>query len=61
MPKEMVKGEKHYLNELKEMIRDAKEPKEEVFATFCHRHGISLTQCRKYYEKLVSQGEIKEK
>jgi hypothetical protein len=61
MPKESAIGEKHYLKELKEMIQEGKEPKEKVFAVFCQRHGVSMDQCRVYYDKLVTKGEIKEK
>ncbi len=62
MPKEMAKGEKHYVEELREMIeqqRGKKESVEKVFAVFCHRHGISMDECRKYYEKLEAEGEEK--
>ncbi len=61
MPKEMAKGEKHYLEELKEMIQESNGPKEKVFAIFCHRHGVSIDQCKIYYDQLVSKGEVKEK
>jgi hypothetical protein len=60
MPEETTKGEQHYLNELKEMIQEGKEPKEKVIAIFCHRHGVSMNQCKMYYDKLVTSGEIKE-
>jgi hypothetical protein len=62
MPKEMEKGEKHYLSELKEMINDKPgEPLGKVLANFCQRHGVSMDQCRVYYDKLVEKGEIKKK
>jgi hypothetical protein len=62
MTKEMEKGEKHYLSELKEMINDKPaEPLGKVLANFCQRHGVSMDQCRVYYDKLVEKGEIKKK
>ena len=62
MPQEMVKGKKHYLKELKEMIHeDPAEPAEKILANFCHRHGVPMDQCRKYYDELVTKGEIKER
>ncbi|HTY75618.1 MAG TPA: hypothetical protein VMD05_08650 [Candidatus Nanoarchaeia archaeon] len=63
MPKEKPtpKGEKHYVNELKEMLKEAKEPKEKVLAVFCQRHGVSMDQCRKYYDELMAKEEIKKK
>jgi hypothetical protein len=61
MPEEMTKGDKHYLQELKEMIQEKEMPKEKVFAVFCQRHGVSMDQCKVYYDKLVASGEIKKK
>jgi hypothetical protein len=61
MPEEMSKGDKHYLQELKEMIQEGKMPKDKVFAVFCQRHGVSMNQCKEYYDKLVVKGEVKEK
>jgi hypothetical protein len=62
MPHEMVKGKKHYLKELKDMIQeDPTEPAEKILANFCQRHGVPMDQCRKYYEELVVKGEVKEK
>ena len=60
MPKEMAKGEKHYLSELKEMIaeNDSKDVNK-VFAVFCQRHGISMDDCRKYYDKLDAKDKVK--
>ncbi len=58
MPEDKSK-DKHYLEELKEMIQDKKMPKEKVFAVFCQRHGISMDQCKEYYDKLVTKDEIK--
>jgi hypothetical protein len=53
--------EKQHLNELKEMLNQATEPKEKVLAVFCHRHGIAMTDCEVYYKKLVAKGEVKGK
>ncbi len=54
------KKEKHYVEELKEMIKEKepKEPVEKVFAMFCERHATSMEECRKYYDQLVSKGEV---
>jgi hypothetical protein len=53
----------HKIQELKEMIQEKEpnEPVEQVLATFCERHGLSLATCRIYYNRLVEKGEIKEK
>jgi len=53
----------HKIQELKDMIKDRKpdESVEEVLITYCNRHGISLDDCRSYYNKLVKAGDIKEK
>ena len=62
MSKETAKGEKHYLKELKEMVRQQKkagEPAEKVFPVFCHRHGISMDECRKYYDKIAAEEKDK--
>jgi hypothetical protein len=59
MPEKTPKGEKHYIKELKEMLQEGKEPKEKVLAVFCQRHGISMDQCRKYYDELMAKGEAK--
>jgi len=61
MPGKMVKGEKHYLEELKQQLQESNEPKEKVLTVFCHRHGISMDQCKKYYDQLSSKGELEEK
>ena len=55
MPEKTPRGKKHYVNELKEMLRESKEPKEKVLAVFCQRHGISMDQCRKYYSEVMSE------
>ena len=57
------KMDKHKIQELKEMVqeKDPKAPVEQVLATFCERHGLSLETCRIYYNRLVEKGEIKEK
>jgi hypothetical protein len=53
----------HKAQELKNMIKDRKpsESVEEVLVKYCHRHGISVDDCRVYYDKLVKSGDIKEK
>ena len=62
VPEKMEKGQNHYLKELKEMITEKpEEPVGKVLATFCHRHGVSMDQCKKYFEELVEKGEIEEK
>jgi hypothetical protein len=57
------KQDKEHLEELKEMVqgRKKKEPVEKVLTMFCHRHGIAMDQCKKYYDQLVATGEIEEK
>ena len=63
MTKKVDKRDKEHLDELKEMVQERKEtePVEKVLTFFCHRHGISMDQCKKYYDQLVSNGDIKEK
>ena len=53
--------DKHYINELKEMLSEKKpeESVDEVFTVFCQRHGVSLGQCKMYYDRLVETGEAK--
>lgn len=53
----------HKVQELRDMIKDRKpgESVEEVLVIYCNRHGISVDDCRIYYDKLVKTGEIKEK
>ena len=55
------KMDKNHLKELKEMIKETKgkEPADKVMANFCHRHGVSMDTCKKYYDKLVAEGDIK--
>lgn len=55
MPKEKIQ-------ELKEMIQQKPkdEPVEKVLVNFCERHAVTLGTCRKYYERLVENGDIKE-
>ena len=60
MVKQAEKGKEHHLSELKEMIQETKEPKEKVLAVFCQRHGVSMDQCRAYYDQLLAEGKIKE-
>jgi predicted solute-binding protein len=56
-----MKEDKHHLQELKEQLQETKGPKEKVFAVFCHRHGVSIEQCKEYYDQLLASGEVKEK
>ena len=57
------KMDKEHIQELKEMVKEKKqgEPVEKVLVKFCERHGVSLNTCRVYYDRLVANGEIKEK
>ncbi len=57
------KTDKHMIEELKQTIqkKDPKQPVEKTLAIFCERTGISMKDCRVYYEKLISKGEFKEK
>ena len=59
--KEKVSREK--MKKLKEMIQDknTEETMEQVLVKFCARSGVSLDTCRKYYQHLVTSGEVKEK
>ncbi len=54
---------KHIEEYLDQMIKDKPqdEPAEKTLATFCQRYGLSVDECRVYYDKLVKQGVIKEK
>ena len=54
MPKEKI-------DELKQMLKEKKpdEPLEKVLVNFCERHAVTLGTCRKYYERLVENGEVK--
>lgn len=54
---------KHKIQELTDMLNDRKpnESVEEVLVTYCQRHGISLDDCRNYYNQLAKEGKIKEK
>ena len=54
MPKEKI-------DELKQMLKEKKpdEPIEKVLVNFCERHAVTLGTCRKYYERLVENGEVK--
>jgi hypothetical protein len=56
------KMDKEHVQELKAMVkeRDPKEPVEKVLVKFCERHAVSLDACRKYYERMVEKGEVKE-
>ncbi len=57
------KVERNKLMELKQMVKDrpVNEPVEKILAIFCQRHGLQMSTCRKYYEILEKEGEIKEK
>lgn len=59
MSKKLV-DEKHSKEALKEMLAQRKrdQPVEEVLAIFCERYGLSLSECRSYYDELVKKGEI---
>ncbi|MCW4008300.1 MAG: hypothetical protein NWF09_06425 [Candidatus Bathyarchaeota archaeon] len=54
------KGDKHHIEELKEMIQEKKpdEPVEKVLVKFCERHGVSMDTCRVYYKRLVKEGKV---
>jgi hypothetical protein len=55
MPKEKIQ-------ELKEMIQGKaeNEPVEKVLVNFCSRHAVSMRTCKRYYDRMVEKGEIKE-
>ena len=55
--------DKEHIQELKEMVQEKKpeEPVEKVLVKFCERHAVSLETCKKYYDRLVEKGEVKEK
>jgi hypothetical protein len=57
------KMDKEHIQELKEMVQEKKpeEPVEKVLVKFCERHAVSLETCKKYYDRLVEKGEVKEK
>ena len=61
MSKKLV-DEEHSLMALKEMLRDRnkKETVGEVLTVFCERYGLSIEECRRFYDLLVERGEIKE-
>ena len=54
---------RHKAQEFKDMIKNRKpgETVDEVLVIYCNRNGISMEDCRGYYDKLVKTGEIKEK
>jgi hypothetical protein len=60
VPKEMAKGKKHYKEELQESVQQSNEPVGKVLTNFCHRHGISMAECKTYYDELVTEGKVKE-
>ena len=53
----------HKAQELKDMIKNRKKDEsiEEVLVVYCQRHGISVDDCRIYYDQLVKAGEINKK
>jgi hypothetical protein len=53
---------KEKIEELKEMIQEKapSEPVEKVLVNFCSRHAVSMETCKKYYDRMVENGEIKE-
>jgi len=55
--------DKQHIRELKRMLEEKKseEPVEKVLVKFCARHGFSLDTCTVHYNRLVEEGEIKEK
>jgi hypothetical protein len=55
--------DKEGIGELKRMIqeKESEEPVEKVLVIFCARHGVPLDICRMHYNRLVEEGEIKEK
>ena len=57
------KMDREHIGELKRMIQEKKptEPVEKILVKFCARHGVSLDICRVHYNRLVEEGEIKEK
>jgi len=57
------KMDKEHIQELKEMVQEKKpeEPVEKVLVKFCERHAVSLETCKKYYDRLVEKGAVKEK
>ncbi|MGE5188066.1 MAG: hypothetical protein ACM3JE_03460 [Betaproteobacteria bacterium] len=60
----MGQVDKRHLDEhLKLMINEKQknEPIEKLLTIFCHRHGVSMVECREMYDRLVKQGLIKEK
>jgi hypothetical protein len=54
---------KEKVEELKGMIQEKEpgEPVEKVLVNFCSRHAVSMETCKKYYDRMVAKGEIKEK
>ncbi len=56
LAKKVKSQDKEHFDELKEMVRERKkdEPVEKVLTIFCHRHGISMNQCMKYYNQIMA-------
>ncbi len=63
MTQKTSKEDKEHINELKEMVKERKkgESVDEVLTFFCHRHGVDMDQCKKYYEQLKKEGAAVEK
>jgi hypothetical protein len=57
------KIDKHKIQELREMVKQKSpdQPVEKILAVFCERHSLAMDTCRYYYNKLVENGDIKEK
>ncbi len=57
------KMDKEHIQELKEMVKEKKpeEPVEEVLVKFCERHAVSLETCRLHYNRILNEGEEKER
>ena len=57
-----TKKEQEEMRKLKEMIQEkpGDETVEQILVKFCARSGVSLEECRRYYNHLVNSGEIKE-
>lgn len=60
----MSQTDKPHLDEHLKLMMSEKsknEPVEKLLTIFCHRHSISMAECREMYDKLVKQGQIKQK
>jgi hypothetical protein len=63
MTQKAGKQDKDHIAELREMVKERKktESVEEVLTVFCHRHGVDMAQCNKYYEQLKKEGVVDKK